>query len=123
MSAYQRYLTASGAKLKRQRQKNRIKDAEARAAVSNQAQVYFVEMGEGGPIKIGKAVNVQKRVCQLQVGLPLPLRLLAVCDGGRAKEREYHARFASACIRGEWFERVPDLLAEISALEQNGAGS
>ena len=119
MEMYRRLMSASGATLKRQKQKSRIKEAEARAAVSNEAQVYFVQMGVGGPIKIGKALNVQRRIGVLQVGFPIPLTLLAVCDGGVAREREYHARFAAARLRGEWFDPVPDLLLEVSRLERN----
>ena len=116
MAAYRRLLDSSGARLKRQKQKRRIKIAEARAAVRNRALVYFIGIEPDGPVKIGTALNVQERLCTLQTAVPMPLAILATCEGGRSREREYHRLFAHARMRGEWFERVPDLLAEISAI-------
>lgn len=117
MERYNRLLEMSGVKLKRTKQKRRIKMAEHRASVRNQATVYFIGIEPDGPIKIGTAINVKERLCTLQTAVPMPLSILATCEGGRAKEREYHSRFAHARMRGEWFERVPDLLAELSGLE------
>ena len=122
LSRYKWLSRSAGVHLKRQRSKNRIRRAEARAAVANQAQVYFIGIEPDGPIKIGKAINVQERLGTLQVAMPMPLALLATADGGRAREREYHARFEAHRIRGEWFERGPEIVAEIARLcsaEQN----
>lgn len=77
--------------------------------------VYFVA-GDVGGIKIGTAIDPQKRLTDLQCGSPIKLRILAVCDGGRGVEREYHARFSAHRLHGEWFDRHPDILAEIERL-------
>lgn len=76
--------------------------------------VYFIQMGDGGPIKIGLSANVQQRLDVFQLSAPYPLTLLAVVRNGRDRlERELHARFASARLRGEWFQPVPELLSYI----------
>ena len=59
------------------------------------ADLYFIG-GAQGPIKIGISVAPAKRLKGLQTGYPYRLRLLAV---------------------GEWFERHPDILAEIDRLD------
>jgi len=72
--------------------------------------LYFVESGKGGPIKIGRARNVQQRIDDLQTGNPSRLRLLGTMVGCFAKEQRVHRMFASAHIHGEWFHRTPELL-------------
>lgn len=79
------------------------------------ATVYFIA-GETGAVKIGSARDVQKRLVDLQCGSPITLRVLATTGGGQKQEREYHRRFASSRLHGEWFERTPALLAEITRL-------
>lgn len=77
--------------------------------------VYFVGW-EGGPIKIGRAANVQHRLHQMQVHCPYDLRLLATRKGGADLEAFYHSVFARDRIRGEWFERSWHLEQEIGKL-------
>jgi hypothetical protein len=52
----------------------------------------------------------------IRSGNPTQLRLLAVVPGGREVEQELHARFSHLRRRGEWFDRAPELLAEIERL-------
>jgi hypothetical protein len=68
--------------------------------------VYFVQVGFDGPIKIGVAVDMDKRMRQLQAGCPYTLFLLAIMPGGREQERELHDRFALYWMHHEWFEPV-----------------
>lgn len=77
--------------------------------------VYFIA-SERGPIKIGIAVNPQDRLRGLQTGHHEKLSLLATCPGGMEREKEYHARFKAYRINGEWFERSPEIEAEIEQL-------
>lgn len=77
--------------------------------------VYFIQSESGG-IKIGVAVDVAKRLRGLQTAHPAKLTLLAVTNGGPAQEADYHRRFAAHRLHGEWFERHPDILAEIDRL-------
>lgn len=78
-------------------------------------RVYFVREGAVGPIKIGHAFNVAKRLATMQTANPRALRLLREVDGGRERERELHARFSHLRIRGEWFRPDPYLLGFIEA--------
>jgi len=65
--------------------------------------VYFIQAGEGGPIKIGWAVDPRARLNELQVGCPEPLRLLMTLAGDGGLEAQLHRRFARIRPRGEWF--------------------
>lgn len=76
---------------------------------------YFVG-GDVGHIKIGGTRNLTQRLRQLQCGSPIPLRVLATAIGGRAVERFYQRKFAEHRCQGEWFERHPDILAEIDRI-------
>lgn len=77
--------------------------------------VYFIG-GADGPIKIGVAVNPIIRLNTLQTGNPAKLSILATVRGGMRQERIYHKQFAATRLQGEWFERTPELLAEIEWL-------
>lgn len=84
--------------------------------------IYFVQAGNGGPIKIGRtSLVVRYRVRELQIGCPYELLLLATMPGGLAKERALHARFRGDRLRGEWFRPSPELLGLIATLPQ-GSG-
>lgn len=71
--------------------------------------VYFIQSGENGPIKIGVARNIEKRIEDLQIGNPCELHLLCTmpCDSKNHaffRERQLHKIFSKQRIRGEWFE-------------------
>ncbi len=72
--------------------------------------VYFVREGIKGPIKIGRAAELKRRVGQLQTSNPVTLQLLgwlvAACDIGL--ERDLHSRYANHRLRGEWFSISQD---------------
>jgi hypothetical protein len=99
-----------------------IERAEAAAAAAalappivDGALVYFIGAGDG-PIKIGMSDDPRKRLRTLQTSHHQPLAILAVCEGGRVREGEYHRTFARHRLNGEWFARHPDILAEIASL-------
>lgn len=79
--------------------------------------VYFIG-AEDGPVKIGRAFVPEQRLKEIQCGYPYPLKVLATIKGGRGLERAYHERFAAHRLNGEWFERHPDILAEIERLSR-----
>lgn len=81
--------------------------------------VYFIQAGEGGPIKIGLTEDVTKRVAALQTGNPEKLAVLLTIPGGPKEERRMHRMFSYARITGEWFRPVPKLLRFI---EENSDG-
>lgn len=77
--------------------------------------VYFIAAA-GGPVKIGMAMDVQKRLASLQTAHHERLEVLATATGGAKQERAYHKKFAKHRLEGEWFEPYPDILAEIVRL-------
>jgi hypothetical protein len=81
-------------------------------------KVYFIA-GEVGAVKIGFAANPELRVKDLQCGSPIPLHILATIDGAEKDERAYHQRFKAHRLHGEWFERCPEIEAEIDRLRLN----
>jgi len=81
---------------------------------SPDALVYFI--GGAGKIKIGVAQDPQSRLDTLQTGSPVPLKILAVCDGGYEREGELHKRFADTRLYGEWFDASSELLDFIEGI-------
>lgn len=77
--------------------------------------LYFIG-ADDGPIKIGFSANPKVRLRSLQLASPFPLRLLAVVKDESHLEREYHKRFAAHRLHGEWFERCPEIQAEIDRI-------
>ncbi len=78
------------------------------------SSVYFIGCEQA--IKIGVAKRVESRLATIQTHCPLKVAVLAVVEGTRALEQEYHSRFAAHRLHGEWFAPHPDLLAEIARL-------
>ena len=82
--------------------------------------VYFMRLGEAGPIKIGHSVNIKERLAVIQVNNPYLITLLTVVDGGFSKERELHKLFKDHKIYGEWFYPHTDILNYINNLPYLG---
>lgn len=76
--------------------------------------VYFVQEGLRGPIKIGRAVDISKRMGLLQCGNSQELvflgHILSDFDS-ELMEQKLHSHFRDYRIRGEWFEPCAELLA------------
>jgi hypothetical protein len=79
--------------------------------------VYFIQAGDGGPIKIGIARSPERRLIELQVGNHAKLRILALTPGGWGEERALHDKFAALRLNGEWFDPAPELLSYIEAID------
>lgn len=118
---YKQLLAQSGAKAKvRMARVNAIRTA---AGEHEFFEVYFIQSGEGGPIKIGYSTNVEKRQRDLQISSPHQLALLARLPGGPKLEKVIHRGFAEHRVKGEWFRPADDLLTfihevSIGAFEQ-----
>lgn len=80
------------------------------------AYIYFVQQETAGPIKIGLAKDVLKRLDGLLNGSACDLHLRAVVPGDRAVERELHRRFSGHHVRGEWFNPHAEILAFIEGV-------
>lgn len=79
--------------------------------------VYFIQAGDSGPVKIGVAQIVERRLANMQTGAPDKLRILAVePTGDFDREAVLHEQFRDAHIHGEWFQPSVDLLAHIEGL-------
>ncbi len=74
--------------------------------------VYFIQMGEGGPIKIGRtATSVETRIAELQTGNPYKLRAIAAIRAEIMLEQQFHSYFDEYRMEGEWFKPHPEVLA------------
>ena len=81
------------------------------------AVVYFIQQGDGGPVKIGVTEGcASRRLDQLQVGSPEPLCLIGTVRGDVRTEQEFKERFARFRVRGEWFEPSFEIMNAIAAL-------
>lgn len=79
--------------------------------------LYFLQAGDGGPIKIGAAHDPVERLQTLQVGNHERLRLIAVLPGKGSTETYLHVLFDHLRVRpdGEWFRPEQELMAYIAA--------
>jgi Meiotically Up-regulated Gene 113 (MUG113) protein len=82
--------------------------------------VYVVRADGDDPIKVGRAVDVRKRIAGLQTGNPRPLRLLHVLPGGAQLEWQLHYRLRNCRLVGEWFggEEIPAFLEFVNGLAE-----
>lgn len=71
--------------------------------------LYLMQMGDDGPVKIGVANDVEARRRTLQTAAPHPLHIRVVLNGRGHREREMHQRFAYFRMSGEWFEPIPEI--------------
>ncbi len=82
-------------------------------------KVYFIQMGEKGPIKIGQSANPELRLASLQTANPAALNLLWVYEGDEYTEQNIHGIFKKDRIRGEWFKPSEELTTFIEDYLQN----
>ncbi|WCK55554.1 phage antirepressor N-terminal domain-containing protein [Aneurinibacillus sp. Ricciae_BoGa-3] len=82
------------------------------------AQAYTGE-SEKGPIKIGIALDVVKRLKEIRCFCPFQVELLASMTGSVEAKKEVHHRFSNYLIHGEWFEPKQELLYYIESLKQD----
>lgn len=86
--------------------------------------LYFIQVDNekqlNGPVKIGIAVDVKKRMAGIQVGNHKQLRLLKALEipdetAGEVESR-FHLFFKHTALRGEWFQPTPFMLRHIDSL-------
>jgi hypothetical protein len=65
--------------------------------------LYIIQSGETGAIKIGRTSDIETRISSLQTGCPYPLRLILLVEGYGHIERELHHKLRSYRTQGEWF--------------------
>lgn len=79
--------------------------------------IYFIQVGDDGPIKIGCAKNPFERLSSLQCANHEVLSLRAIYQGYAFEEKQIHEEFAGARIRGEWFHPTAELLEHVAGYE------
>jgi hypothetical protein len=85
--------------------------AEQRASFGD---LYFVRAGWA--IKIGRTTNFKSRLRFIQAHTHEKVECLALIEGEGWREKALHKRFAKHRLRGEWFERCPEIEAKIERL-------
>ena len=78
--------------------------------------VYFVQAGQGGPIKIGITKTVYDRLINAQTFCPVPLLFLGAFEGTGVQEQELQFELGAIRFRGEWYWPHETLLARIAKL-------
>lgn len=78
-------------------------------------QVYFVLARDVGLVKIGRSIDIERRLSELRWLNPVDLELHGFIAGGAREETAYHQRWAHLRRRGEWFETTPELMTELEA--------
>ena len=71
--------------------------------------IYFIQEGDNGPIKIGKAGSVERRQKGLQIAHHKELFILQVIPGGAERENKIKKDLIEYKIRGEWFQPTPEV--------------
>jgi hypothetical protein len=77
--------------------------------------IYFIESPAMKALKIGVAVDVQRRFHGIQCHNADKLRLLGVIAGWEPHEREWHQRLREHRIRGEWFHTNEEVMSAVRA--------
>jgi integrase len=75
--------------------------------------IYFIQNTRTKSIKVGYALDPEKRLRHLQVASADPLVLLGVVPGEVADEKRLQRKFMDHQERGEWFRPGADLVAFI----------
>ena len=82
--------------------------------------VYFLQAGDGGPIKIGFTKGTpEARIKSLQTASPLKLILIGVANGSNIEEKLLHHHLRSHRVAGEWFHPTSQV-TEAMILAMNG---
>ena len=100
-----------------QREREELLVAEMDASPVSDGFCYFIGCDEG-LVKIGFSAQPIARLNRLKSDSLYKLSILALARGGRARETHYHGKFRAHAIGGEWFERCPEIEAEIERLNR-----
>lgn len=87
---------------------------DARAMSTRLPMIYFIRHGNKR-VKIGRSIEVDRRLSEIRVGLPGKARILYLTPGGADLEGSLHRRFASDRVNGEWFQYSQAIRDWISA--------
>lgn len=88
--------------------------------------LYFFATVNDEFVKIGNATsNLYRRIEQVQIGCPIPIRLLGIiqCKDKSEmlrREKEIHGQFKDYNTIGEWFRIVPEISAYVDEFAESG---
>jgi hypothetical protein len=83
---------------------------------AGESAVYFLYLPLARAIKIGVALDINKRLPDIAVQSPIPVVFLGACAGDAEYERKIHRYFAPLRIHGEWFKDTPELRTIIAQM-------
>lgn len=66
--------------------------------------VYFIRCDLAPAVKIGWAFNPLSRLAELQIGVPVDLKIVTAKPGSLRTEQALHRDLAPLRLRGEWFK-------------------
>ena len=108
---------------------SKVSESHIRTSKGEEATIYVAQVGETGRVKIGSAVDVERRLMWLRSKEP-GLVLRRTLPGGVKWERQIHQALRPWRIKGEWYRPAPEVTvlfdmpeAEVRpwALEQKSA--
>lgn len=82
--------------------------------------IYFLQVDEDGPIKIGFSVNPKGRYAGIASGSHVEINLLGFILGTAADEKVIQNRFITLVLRNEWFRPGRELTDFIAGVLQTG---
>ncbi len=81
-----------------------IKKIKVRGPAILTTNVYFIQC-ETGPVKIGFAKDISKRLSTLQSGNPNKLKIVKTIENcKKTTEKELHNKYSEYRLSGEWFK-------------------
>jgi hypothetical protein len=75
--------------------------------------IYIVQVGQNGPVKIGRTKNPMSRIKDLQVMHFEQLRIIRLFWGESLEEHHLHSLFLPYRIRGEWYNYHPIMMGDV----------
>lgn len=84
-------------------------------------EVYFLQAVTLGLVKIGVTNNAVKRIRDISMLSPDPIKVIgvALCHNSGKLERELHKKYAAKRVRGEWFRLNDDDIHYLEAIGFN----
>lgn len=68
--------------------------------------LYILQSARTGAVKVGRSDDPERRLGEVQVGSPYPLRLILVADGFGHHEKRVHKELWRYHTQGEWFSEM-----------------
>ena len=80
-----------------------------------EGQVYFLHAPDVRRIKIGRSIDIERRLSEIRLLSPVMLYLLGAVPGGASVETAYHREWSHLRQHGEWFMATDELITRLQA--------